>query len=82
DLPHRSMVSSVITELFKVESAMLKKDLQGVEGRISLTTDTWSDTSLDGYMAISAHFISHNSQGVLEYRSELLSFCYVEGSHT
>ncbi len=74
------MITSTITEMYQEQVGILKKTLSCTEGRISLTTDMWSDTGLDGYMAITVHYIIRSRRG-LEYCTDLLAFRYVEGSH-
>jgi len=52
-------------------------------GRISLTTDLWSDPNLNSYMAITAHYMTrHLKNGSLILRSKLIAFRHMEGSHS
>ena len=58
-------------------------------GRISLTTDMWSDTNLSPFMAVTAHWIEGKTENtingprrVLKLRSDLIGFLRVPGHHT
>jgi hypothetical protein len=56
--------------------------LQNALGRISLTTDMWSNPNLAGFKAVMAHFIERNADGNLVEASCLIAFRFVDGSHT
>ena len=58
-------------------------------GRISFTTDIWSDPDRKPYMAVTAHWMERQplqvSQTLLHrisLRADLIGFIYVLGSHT
>lgn len=99
DLPHRTSITNLILSEnerefqnlvldFKVCTVhvnliILLTKLQKSLGRISLTSDMWSDPKLDGFMGCTAHFMARNEDtGQLELRVELLSFHFVECGHS
>jgi len=58
-------------------------------GKISFTTDMWSDPNLTPYMAVTAHWIeakevrtSSGLQRILELRADLVGFHRVPGHHS
>ncbi len=53
---------------------------QSALGRISFTSDCWSDPNLVSFLALTAHFIAREN-GHLVLRNRLLAFWIVEGSH-
>ena len=82
DLPHRTKMTSLILDEFKKERNKFAQDMRKAEGRISYTTDLWSDPNLDSFMAITAHYMFREKTGQLEYRCGLIAFQHVEGSHS
>lgn len=50
-------------------------------GRISYTTDLWSDQHRASYIALTAHFIRRRPDNSLELRCELVAFHRMQGSH-
>jgi hypothetical protein len=58
-----------------------KNDLfQSALGRISFTSDCWSDPNLASFLAITAHFIARKN-GSLVLCNKLLAFRIIEGAH-
>lgn len=55
--------------------------VQDAFGRISLTSDCWSDHNLASYMAVTVHFSARDINGHLEIRNRLLAFQVIEGWH-
>lgn len=58
-------------------------------GKISFTTDAWSDPNLVSFMAVTAHWIEGvevktmtGMQKKLELRSDLVGFLKIPGKHT
>ena len=49
-------------------------------GKISLTTDLWSDRKLTSFTALTAHFLILDG-GVLQPRDALIAFHHMKGSH-
>ena len=54
---------------------------QAALGRISFTSDCWSDPNLASYMAVTVHFSARDLNGRLEIRNRLLAFRIIEGRH-
>jgi hypothetical protein len=54
---------------------------QSTLGRISFTSDCWSDPNLVSFLALTMHFIVCEN-GHLVLHNRLLAFRIVEGSHT
>ena len=59
NLPHRTkMMNLILTwDEFKKEQNTFAQDMRKSEGRISYTTDLWSDPNLDSFMAVTAHYM-------------------------
>ena len=51
-------------------------------GRVSFTTDMWSDPDLKPYMAITGHWMELDSSNKLTLRAALLGFLCVPGSYS
>ena len=52
-------------------------------GRISFTTDVWSNANLASYLALTAHWISlDEAKGRLELRTALIGFHRLKTRHT
>ena len=72
--------------LFSYNNSFIR---QNALGRISVTTDMWSDPNLSPFMAVTAHWIeteivqtARGPQYRLKLRAELIGFHRVPGSHT
>ena len=50
-------------------------------GRISFTTDLWTDPILRAFMAVTVHYLMRNEDNRLILRTRLLAFNYLEGHH-
>jgi hypothetical protein len=50
-------------------------------GRISFTSDCWSDPNLTTFLALTAHFMARDMNDQLVLRSHLLAFRVVEDKH-
>ncbi len=59
----------------------LVKEIEGSLGRVSFTSDIWSDPQLASFLAMTAHWCRHDPAGWLEIANCLLAFCLVEGTH-
>ena len=55
--------------------------IQNAEGRVSFTSDIWSDPNLTSYMATTVHFCQRDENGRLVVANRLLAFRIVEGRH-
>lgn len=57
--------------------------LQRAQGKISFTSDLWSDKKLRPFMALTAHWIAKEEKTlVLVLRVALIAFHHIPGSHT
>ena len=52
-----------------------------VKGEVSLTCDAWQASNIDGYFAVSGHWIEEPSPGVWKLESALLGFTKLNNSH-
>ncbi len=52
-------------------------------GKVSFTTDVWSDPDRKPYMAVTAHWLElKGGQRKLTLRADLIGFMHIPGSHT
>lgn len=56
----------------------LKRELREVPGKISITMDGWTSMNVLPFVAIRGHWLTHD----WEYKSKLLDFATIEGSHS
>jgi hypothetical protein len=61
---------------------MLIGTIQNSLGHISLTTDMKSNPNLDGFKAVTAHFMERNTDGEIVEAACMIAFRFVEGDHT
>ncbi|KAF8833124.1 hypothetical protein BDN67DRAFT_859737, partial [Paxillus ammoniavirescens] len=57
DIPHCTTIRTWVMEIFEEYLDQLADAIQGSLGKISFTTDVWSDTNLVPFMAVTAHWI-------------------------
>ncbi|EKM51271.1 uncharacterized protein PHACADRAFT_67025, partial [Phanerochaete carnosa HHB-10118-sp] len=57
DIPHRTMLTDLVKEHCAVDFGVVVEELKVSEGRISYTSDLWSNLKLLGFMAITAHYM-------------------------
>ncbi|CAN1186815.1 Putative AC transposase [Linum perenne] len=78
-VPSRNTIKKEILTLYGVQSAKIRRELDGNRGRIAVTTDMWTATNHKrGYMALTAHYIDNS----WKLRSIMLRFLYVPAPHT
>ncbi|KAJ8453438.1 hypothetical protein ONZ45_g19719 [Pleurotus djamor] len=83
DIPHRTKITIDILHEFEAEQQRLREEMERAIGRVSFTSDIWSDPNLDGYMGVTAHYIVRNIRdNHLEWKSHLIAFQIIEGDHT
>ncbi|THH15387.1 hypothetical protein EUX98_g9474 [Antrodiella citrinella] len=83
DIPHRDKVTSTILKEYHLERLNMIEEMKNTLGRVSLTTDLWSDPNRDSYMGVTAHYMVRDAKTHrITYRDVLLAFRYVGGSHT
>ncbi|KAF8416611.1 hypothetical protein L210DRAFT_3372473, partial [Boletus edulis BED1] len=58
NIPHRTKLTRMVLDGFQTEYEKIKGDLKQSLGRISCTTDLWSDPNRDSYMAVTAHYMA------------------------
>lgn len=81
DLPHRTKLLELIFKEYEQEHRKQVNHFKEALGRISFTSDCWSDPNLTSYMAITAHYMVHDENGRLALRSSLLAFRIIDGKH-
>ncbi|KAL6502068.1 hypothetical protein OROGR_027201 [Orobanche gracilis] len=77
-LVSRNTLKSDILLNFKSEKIKLWDMLKNCAGRVCLTSDLWTSVATDGYITITAHFIT--ADWVLH--KKLLNFSYMPAPHT
>jgi hypothetical protein len=51
-------------------------------GKVSFTSDLWSDKNLRSYLCLTAHWMARNKRtGALELQCALIAFHHVTGRH-
>ncbi|VDC02215.1 unnamed protein product [Peniophora sp. CBMAI 1063] len=82
-IPRRDKMTGLIWNSYKCEYDDLLDTLQKSPGRLSFTTDLWSDPNLRSFMAITVHWATRNRKTHrLELASRLLAFRHLSGEHT
>ncbi|PCH38908.1 hypothetical protein WOLCODRAFT_33260, partial [Wolfiporia cocos MD-104 SS10] len=56
DIPHRTKLKQLLTARFSELQESIASDAQNALGRVSFTSDLWTDHQLRGFMAITLHF--------------------------
>ncbi|KAI5822238.1 hypothetical protein K523DRAFT_257314, partial [Schizophyllum commune Tattone D] len=57
DIPHRTKLAELMLKRFKTKHEEIRTDIATSLGRVAFTTDIWSRVNLEGYMAVTAHYI-------------------------
>ncbi|KAI0725489.1 hypothetical protein C8Q72DRAFT_758932, partial [Fomitopsis betulina] len=71
NLPHRTKVTQLIKELYNIAMQRIASEIEAAPGRISFTSDLWSDHQQHGFMAVTLHFCAKDQQRRLVIRSRL-----------
>ncbi|KAG2336774.1 hypothetical protein BDR05DRAFT_831755, partial [Suillus weaverae] len=58
DICHHTKLWELILDTFNEYFEVLKSDLLKAQGKVSFTSDPWSDSNLCPFMAITAHWIA------------------------
>ncbi|KAJ8581964.1 hypothetical protein M405DRAFT_846719 [Rhizopogon salebrosus TDB-379] len=77
---HRQIVKFIVAD-----DQVLKRDLANALGKVSFTSDLWSNAigGYDLYMAITAHWIAQEGpMAILVLKAGLIAFHYLHGAHT
>jgi len=81
DFPHRTALTDHIFQQYLDAYDTLVKEIKGSLGRVSLTSDIWSNPQLASFLAMTAHWCRCDPAGRLEIANRLLAFHLVEGAH-
>jgi len=81
DFPHRTAFTDRIYRQYLDAYNALVKEIEGSLGRVSFTSDIWSDPQLASFLAMTAHWCRRDPAGRLEIANRLLAFRLVEGAH-
>ncbi|KAH7904018.1 hypothetical protein BJ138DRAFT_969441, partial [Hygrophoropsis aurantiaca] len=57
DIPHRTTIRTRVVQILEAHLDELSAEMQNSIGKISFTTDLWSDINLSPFMAVTAHWI-------------------------
>ncbi|KAA1475212.1 hypothetical protein DENSPDRAFT_753069, partial [Dentipellis sp. KUC8613] len=63
DIPKRAKLTKMIFHRFLQEYNALIMEMKDAQGRISFTSDCWSDAFLRPFMAITAHYCTIKANG-------------------
>ncbi|KAF5351590.1 hypothetical protein D9758_007266 [Tetrapyrgos nigripes] len=80
DIPHHKKLTELIFEQFENCFKNTQDKMKCSLGCISYTSDMWSNGVLQGFMAITAHYMIYEHRHLV-MRSQLIAFRYVDGSH-
>ncbi|KAH9036032.1 hypothetical protein EDB83DRAFT_2180553, partial [Lactarius deliciosus] len=72
DLPHQTELIELIFKAYEDEHRKLLDGFKSALGRISFTSDCWSDPNLTLFLALTAHFMARDVNGNLVLRNHLL----------
>ena len=81
DFSRRTALTDRIYRQYLDAYDALVKEIEGSLGRVSFTSDIWSDSQLASFLAMTAHWCRHDPAGRLEIANRLLAFRLVEGAH-
>ncbi|KAF8675298.1 hAT family C-terminal dimerization region, partial [Rhizoctonia solani] len=77
DIPEQRSVAKVSSDLSQKEKERLKEDMKNSQGRISFTSDLWTDSMERPFMAVTGHYINAAHETI----NALMGFRVVEGAH-
>ncbi|KEP45954.1 hAT family dimerization protein [Rhizoctonia solani 123E] len=78
DLPDRHTIATKAATLAVEAKERIKNEIKHARGKVSCTTDLWTDDSQRAFMCITAHFHDAHRRQV----NRLIAFRVIEGSHT
>lgn len=81
DIPHRTKTQESVLELFDKMSAIWIEEVKAAPGRVSFTTDLWTDPALNPFMSVTAHWIDE-SEDPWKVECRLIAFKHMPSSHT
>ncbi|CAB4431752.1 unnamed protein product [Rhizophagus irregularis] len=77
-LPTRNTVKNLVVKLFNKRRENIKKYIQTIPGKVSVTTDIWSSLKNEGFLGVTIHFIDNDWQ-LKHFTLDIFRF---KGSHT
>ncbi|KAF9060233.1 hypothetical protein BDP27DRAFT_1181670, partial [Rhodocollybia butyracea] len=63
DIPHRTKLSELIDERFKVEYSKIIEEIRNSLGHLAITSDIWSRVNLEGYLAVTITYLHRTTSG-------------------
>ncbi|KAF8487912.1 hypothetical protein F5888DRAFT_1624026 [Russula emetica] len=76
DIPRRDKMREAVISEWRNSFERLKSDLSKSCGRISFTSDVWSNANLEAYLALTAHWISSDDRvAEVQFSPVLQVFC-------
>ncbi|KAJ3767346.1 hypothetical protein FB446DRAFT_608467, partial [Lentinula raphanica] len=72
DIPHRTKLTELILEQYSRLWKSVSSEMKNSLGRISFTSDMWSNGVLKGFMAVTAHYMIKDTAGHLVMKSRLI----------
>ncbi|KAF8689423.1 Encoded by, partial [Rhizoctonia solani] len=78
DVPHRNKLATAAWATYLIEKEKIDADMKCARGRISLTSDLWTNVNLCSFMSVTAHYIDNSGELV----NQLIAFQKVDGHHT
>ncbi|OCH89787.1 hypothetical protein OBBRIDRAFT_709735, partial [Obba rivulosa] len=72
DIPHYTKMLQMIMKVYHTKHKALVTDVQSALGRVSFTTNIWSDLSLRAFIAITVHYCICDEEFHLQLQSCLL----------
>ncbi|KAJ3563636.1 hypothetical protein NP233_g8817 [Leucocoprinus birnbaumii] len=89
EIPHRNFLRNRIMASFDEFLVHVKAELEKTLGKVSLTTDIWTDPNLTPYIGVTAHWIDvqhFNSPAgprcLLSMKARVIGFRCIPGHHT
>ncbi|CAG8728091.1 13277_t:CDS:2, partial [Acaulospora colombiana] len=81
DIPGRGTIRHRILTRYKQDRQELKQQLKDALGRISLTADLWSSSTMKSFMAVTVHWTARMPDGELTLKTALGGFRYIRDKH-
>ncbi|KAJ3931064.1 MAG: hypothetical protein NXY57DRAFT_866888, partial [Lentinula lateritia] len=72
DIPHRTKLTELVLKQYEKHWRNITEEMKASLGRISYTSDMWSNGILKGFMAITAHYMVKDLSGHVVMRSRLI----------
>ncbi|KAH7868957.1 uncharacterized protein C8R40DRAFT_1024714, partial [Lentinula edodes] len=72
DIPHRTKLTELILKQYEIHWHEMTREMKASLGRISFTSDMWTNGILKGFMAITVHYMMKDAAGHLTMKSRLI----------